>query len=348
MRSLQHTLDVIPDVPALEELLSRPSPAVVAMMRRLPGDILFLGAGGKMGPTLARMARRAADEAGEPRRILAASRFSDGAAEKALQEHGVETIRCDLLDPAQLAQLPDAPNVVHMTGMKFGATGQEGLTWAMNTWLPGLVCQRFSTSRIAAFSTGNVYGLTPLVQGGSVEMDSLRPVGEYAITALGRERIFTHFSVAAQTPVSLLRLNYACELRYGVLVDIARMVYSCQPIPLGMGAFNAIWQGDANAMSLLALEHAATPPWVINIAGPEQVGLRAAAERFGVLLGRPVQFEGEAGADALLSNGQKGHALFGYPVVALDTMMQWIAAWIARGGESLNKSTHFENRKGDF
>ncbi|MCF6285380.1 MAG: NAD-dependent epimerase/dehydratase family protein [Candidatus Hydrogenedentes bacterium] len=338
----------IDSVEALEELLSRPTPALVTMMGRLEGDLIFLGAGGKMGPTMARMARRATEEAGVQRRIIAASRFSTQQLESELQAWGVETIRCDMLDPGQVAMLPKLPNVVYMTGMKFGSTGQEALTWAMNTWLPSLVCEQFSESRIVAFSPGNVYGLTPLSLGGSVETDPLNPVGEYAMSALGRERIFEYFSQADSIPTSILRLNYATEMRYGVLVDVARQVYEGQPIDVSMGSLNAIWQGDANAMSLLALEQARTPAWTINIAGPEQISVRRAAETFGRLMKKDVVYEGEEAPDALLSNGQKGHALWGYPSVCLDQMLCWIAEWVAGGGASLNKPTHFENRAGNF
>ena len=340
--------ETIDSIESLEELLSRPTPALVSMMGRLEGDLIFLGAGGKMGPTMARMARRASEEAGVQRRIIAASRFSNKSAEVELQAWGVETLRCDLLDPGQVATLPQVPNVVYMTGMKFGATGKEALTWAMNTWLPSLICQHYAESRIAAFSTGNVYGLTPLSLGGSAETDPMRPVGEYAVSAMGRERIFEYFSEANGLPTSILRLNYANEMRYGVLVDIARQVYEGVPVNVSMGSLNAIWQGDANAMSLLALEQARTPAWIVNIAGPEQVSVRRAAEIFGRLMNKEVVIEGEEAPDALLSNGQKAHTLWGYPTVSLDRMMGWIADWVASGGASLNKPTHFENRKGDF
>lgn len=338
----------IDSVETLEELLSRPTPAVVTMMKRLEGDLIFLGAGGKMGPTMARMARRATEEAGVQRRILAASRFSNRETELELQSWGIETVRCDLLDRGQVAALPQVPNVVYMTGMKFGATGQEAMTWAMNTWLPSLICEHYADSRIAAFSTGNVYGLTPLSLGGSVESDPLHPVGEYATSAMGRERIFEYFSQARHIPTSILRLNYATEMRYGVLVDVARQVFEGQSVDVSMGSLNAIWQGDANAMSLLALEQTRTPAWTINIAGPEQISVRRVAETFGRLMDKPVIIEGEEAPDALLSNGQLGHALWGYPTVSLDQMLHWIADWVTAGGASLNKPTHFENRKGDF
>ncbi len=345
MQDFPSTID---SVETLEELLSRPTPAVVDMMTRLDGDILFLGAGGKMGPTMARMAKRATDEAGVSRRILAASRYSNPEAEASIQAQGIETLRCDLLDPAQVAELPKSPNVIYMAGMKFGATGQQALTWAMNTWLPSVVCQHFSESRIAAFSTGNVYGLTPLTQGGSAETDALSPVGEYAMSCMGRERMFEYFAQSLEIPVSILRLNYATEMRYGVLVDIAQQVFDGKTINVEMGTLNAIWQGDANAQSLLALEHAATPAWPINIAGAEQLSVRKVAETFAEVMKVSVSFEGEEAPNALLSNAQKSQALFGLPTVSTEQMLQWIAQWVMTGGASLNKPTHFENRKGDF
>src|SRR5690606_7690688 len=229
---------------------------------------LILGVAGKMGPTLARMARRAADQAGGKRSVIGVARFSDPAQRQALEGWGIETIKADLLDPQQLQKLPEAPNVIFMAGMKFGSTGQEALTWAMNTFLPGMVAQRYAASRIVAFSTGNVYGLTPLSGGGSRETDPLDPMGDYAMSCVGRERIFEHFSRAARIPTAIIRLNYATELRYGVLVDLAQKIWSDQPIDLSMGNMNVIWQGDANAMALAALAHAGSPPYVLNVAGP--------------------------------------------------------------------------------
>jgi nucleoside-diphosphate-sugar epimerase len=235
-----------------------------------------------------------------------------------------------------------------MTGMKFGSTGQEARTWAMNCWLPGLVCDRFRRSRIVAFSTGNVYGLTPATRGGSVETDPLAPAGDYAMSCVGRERIFEHFSRTFQIPIVLLRLNYAVEMRYGVLVDLAQRVWAGQPVGLSMGSFNAVWQADANAAALAALAHTASPPRVLNLAGPELLSVRRVAEAFGLLFGKPVVFEGEESADALLSNGQLGHRLFGYPRVGAGQMIHWIADWVRRGGETLGKPTHFEVRDGKF
>src|SRR5262245_46037924 len=245
-------VDSIRDVEHLEDLLSEPTPGVIDTLGRLEGDLLILGVSGKMGPTLARMARRASDAAGVRRRVIGAARFSAGAAESQLRAHGVETVRCDLLDPDQIDRLPDAANVLVMLGMKFGSTGQESLTWAVNTFLPGPICRRFRRSRIVAFSTGNVYGLTPVHLGGSLETDALAPQGEYALSCLGRERIYEHFSRTLGIPTALLRLNYATEMRYGVLVDVALRVQAGEEIDLAMGHLNAVWQADANAMALQA------------------------------------------------------------------------------------------------
>ncbi len=338
----------IDDVEQLDDLLSEPSEAAIDAMGRLDGDVVVLGVGGKMGPTLARMARRASDRAGVRRRVIGVARFSDAALPERLRGWGVEPVRADLLDPAQLDRLPDAPNVVFMTGMKFGSAGQEARTWAMNVWLPGLVCRRFRHSRVVAFSTGNVYGLSPLARGGSREDDPLAPAGEYAMSCVGRERMLEHFSRSDGIATAILRLNYATEMRYGVLVDLARQVAAGRPVPLAMGHLNAIWQADANAMALAAFDHLASPPRVINLAGPELLSVRRVAEEFGRRLGRPVVFDGSESADALLSNGQLGHRLFGYPRVPAGQMISWVADWVARGGASLDRPTHFEVRDGKF
>ena len=338
----------IRDVDHLEELLSDPSPAAIDAMRRVEGDILILGVAGKMGPTLARMARRALDAAGLPGRVIGVSRFSSPAPQRALEQHGVETIRCDLLDEEALARLPDAANVIFMAGRKFGSTGDESLTWAMNTHLPALVCRRYRTSRIAAFSTGNIYGLTSSGRGGSREDEVPAPVGEYAMSCLGRERMFEYFSRAHQTPVAILRLNYATEMRYGVLVDLARRVRQGEPIDVTMGYFNVIWQADANAMALAALAHASSPPFIVNVAGPEELGVRAACTELARLLGVEVSFTGQEARDALLSNGSRGWERLGAPRVDVSRLLSWTADWTRRGGESLDKPTHFESRSGRF
>lgn len=338
----------IRDVAELEDLLSEPTEATVRSLTQLEGDIVILGVAGKMGPTLARMAKRASDAAGVNRRVIGVSRFSAPAQELQLREWGIETVRCDLLDRKPLAELPEAANVVYMAGMKFGSTGQESLTWAMNSYLPGLVSERYCNSRIAVFSTGNVYGLTPVSQEGSRECDPLNPMGEYAMSCLGRERIFEHFSRTNNIPMAILRLNYATELRYGVLVDIAQRVQAGEAVPLAMGYLNAIWQGDACDMSLQSLPHASVPPLVVNIAGPELLSVRKVAQEFAERLGRSVRFEGVEASDALLSNAQRAYQLFGHPRVSVAEMTSWIADWVSRRGATLAKPTHFEERAGRF
>jgi uncharacterized protein YbjT (DUF2867 family) len=348
MRVNRQASDLITGVEQLEDLLSEPTPGVVETLGRLEGDLLVLGVAGKMGPTLARMARRASDVAGVRRRIIGVARFTNAAHESALRRHGVETIRADILDQEQLDRLPDAANIVYLVGMKFGSTGQEAMTWAVNCFLPGMVCRRFSRSQLVALSTGNVYGLTPVALGGSRETDALQPVGDYALSCVGRERIFEHFSRTLGIPLALLRLNYANELRYGVLVDLAQRIQAGHPINLAMGHVNAIWQADANAMVLQAFDHLASPPFVLNLAGPELLSVRRICDLLGRLLGREAVLEGVEAAEALLSNGQLGHRLCGYPRVGAEEMIERIADWVQRGGESLGKPTHFEVRDGKF
>lgn len=338
----------IETVEALEERLSRPTPAVIEAMRQIEGDLIVLGASGKMGPSLARMALRASQEAGVRRRVIGVARFSDPQQQAALESHGISTVRADLLDRDQLARLPEAPNVVSMTGMKFGSTGQAPLTWAMNVYMAGLISERYRRSRIVAFSTGNVYPLTPVELGGSREDDEPRPVGEYAMTALGRERMFEHFARSLGFPLAILRLNYAVELRYGVLVDLAERIVRGEPIDLAMGSFNAIWQQDANAAALLALTHASSPSLVLNLAGPETLSVRRIAERLGELLGRQVEFVGQEAPTALLSNSQRIVARFGYPHVGVEQMLHWIADWVGHDRPRHGKPTHFETRDGRF
>lgn len=340
--------DTIQNLEQLEDRLSEPTVEVVQALRKLEGDLVVLGVGGKMGPSLARMARRASEEAGGRRRIIGVARFSSGGLEAALQQQGIETVRCDLLDEAAVQRLPDAPNVLYLAGMKFGATGQEALTWAMNTHLPAIMCRKYARSRIVAFSTGNVYGLAPAARGGSREPDVPAPVGEYAMSCLGRERMFEHFSRAQGTRVALLRLNYACDLRYGVLVDLAQKVLAGAPVDLGMSWFNTIWQGDANAMTLRCFEHVSSPPLVLNLTGPEVLNVRETCERLGKLLGRAPVFTGAESPTALLSDAEQAFGLFGRPQVDAGRLIEWVAAWVRRGGPTLNKPTHFESRDGRF
>jgi nucleoside-diphosphate-sugar epimerase len=341
--------DSIRDVNHLEDLLSEPRDYVVDAVRQLEGDFIVLGAAGKMGPTLSRMLRRALDQAGrKSTRVMAVSRFSAPGSQRPFLDRAIDTIQGDLLNPEHLDALPDAPNVVYMAGMKFGATGGEALTWAMNAFLPGAVCRKFRRSRIAAFSTGNVYGLVPIRGGGSIETDPPNPVGEYAMSCVGRERIFEHFSRELDLPVSIIRLNYSVEMRYGVLRDIGAKVLAGQPIDISMGHANVIWQADANAMSVAALAHAASPPFVLNLSGPETFSVREVAEQFGRLFGREPTFTGAESDTALLNNSALAHRLFGPPPVPLDQVIQWTADWLQRGGATLNKPTHFESRDGRF
>jgi nucleoside-diphosphate-sugar epimerase len=341
-------MQIIHNEPELEERLSRPTEHDIAAMAALDGDLLILGAGGKMGPSLATLARRAADEAGTKKRIIAVARFSDAGAASELRASGIETMTFDLLEPGALAQIPDAPNVIFMAARKFGTCGSEYLTWAMNTYLPGLVAERYRTSRIVAFSSGNVYGLEPVSSDGSTESSPVAPPGEYAQSVLGRERMFEYASSRWQTKAALLRLNYAVDLRYGVLVDIASAVFDGRPIDLRMGMVNVIWQGDANSMCLRSFRHCETPPRVLNITGPEKLSVRELARDFGQRFGKAPVFIGEESASALLSNASNAHALFGRPTVSANQMMDWVAHWISSGGRLLNKPTHFEARDGKY
>lgn len=329
----------------LEDLLSTPRPETVAALAACPGDVVILGAGGKMGPTLAMMAKRAA---GDSRRVIAVSRWSNDGHEKKLNAAGVETIRADLLDRDAVATLPDAPNVIFMVGQKFGTNAAPAMTWAMNTIVPANCAERYQTSRIVAFSTGNVYPLTPVASGGSRETDPLGPVGEYAASCVGRERIFELYAERHQTKIAILRLNYAIDLRYGVLVDIARRVLTGEPISLQMGYLNVIWQGDANARALQCLQLAASPATVLNVTGIEKVRVRWLAERFGARFARVPVFAGEEAPDALLSNATRSVRAFGLPAVDLETMIDWTASWLESGGRTLGKPTNFEERRGRF
>jgi nucleoside-diphosphate-sugar epimerase len=335
-------------VRALDDELSSPTEGVLQFLKSLDGDVLVLGAGGKMGLHLAAMLRRGFDALGRSQRVIAVSRFSSESQEREFVERGVETLRCDLLDPKQLAALPTVPNVYVMVGTKFGTSGQEGRTWATNCFLPGLVCQRFAGSRIAAFSTGNVYGLTDVSRGGSLESDRLQPVGEYAMTAVGRERMYDHFSRTLGIPVTLIRLNYSCELRYGVLVDIAQQVLAGEPVDVSMGFFNVIWQRDACAMSIQSLGLAASPAAPLNLTGPEVLRIRDVAARFGELMKRPVRYAGEEATTALLSHARRAMELYGRPEVSAEAMIDRISKWLLDGGPTLGKPTHFASRSGEF
>ncbi len=333
---------------ALEERLSRPTPELIAVMAEFEGDIMVLGAGGKMGPSLARMARRALDSAGLRTRVMAVARFTDLAARRSLEEFGVETIPCDLYDRDKVNRLPDAPNVIYMAGQKFGTTDAPERTWAANTLLPAIAAERYAGSRIVAFSTGCVYPNASVDGPGSREDDALEPLGEYANSCVGRERILQYFSGRDNTPMVLLRLFYANDLRYGVLVDVAQAVSAGTPIDLATGYANVIWQGDANAFAIRLLAQAAVPPLAINITGPEMVSIRELAARFGELMGKVPTFVGTEAPTALLSDSSRARNLLGVPAVSLEQMIDWTAEWITRGGRTLNKPTHYEARDGRF
>jgi nucleoside-diphosphate-sugar epimerase len=332
----------------LEGLLSEPSDNDVRAMAELEGDLLILGVAGKMGPSLAKRAVRAAKRASLKKRIIGVARFSDPDIRQELDAAGIETISADLLESGSVAKLPDTPNVLYMAARKFGSTGAEYLTWAMNTLLPALVAERFAGSRIVAFSTGNVYPLVPVTQSGATEATQVEPVGEYAQSALGRERMFEYFSRKNGTPVMLLRLNYAIDLRYGVLLDIGQKVFERRPIDLSMGHVNVIWQGDANSVALRSFKLCQSPPAVLNITGPETVSVRWLARRFGERFGIEPTLQGTESATALLSNAGRCHTLFGYPSVTVEQMIDWVADWIGMGGNTLAKPTHFETRDGRF
>ncbi len=332
----------------LEETLSTPSDADITAMRVVEGDIMVLGAGGKMGPSLARLARRASDSAGSKRRVIAVSRFSESTVKSGLQRSGVETVECDLLDADGISALPFCDNVLYLAGRKFGSTDRPDFTWAINTLVPAFVSRRFASSRIVAFSTGNVYPLVPASSGGSVESDPPQPLGEYAQSCLGRERIFEHFSRENGTRIVLFRLNYAMDLRYGVLVDIARRVYSGDPVPLAVAHFNTIWQGDANSYALRSLALCQSPPLVLNVTGPEIIPVRQAALYFERRFGRKVAFSGGESGGALLSCAAKCYTLLGPPRWTVPHLMEAVAHWIEAGGSNLHKPTHFEVNDGKF
>lgn len=340
--------DRIENVEQLEELLSRPDEGVAETIRQLSGDFLILGVGGKMGPTLARMARRALTEAGKNGRVIGVARFSSPGVRDGLEQAGVETVACDLLNRDELKKLPDAENVVFMAGKKFGSTGGEWDTWAMNAFLPGMTAERFCRSRIVVFSTGNVYPLVSVDSGGAREDGALGPIGEYAQSCLGRERIFEYFSRRNNTPCLFFRLNYAVETRYGILLDIAQKIVNRQPISLAMGYVNLIWQGDANAMALRSLAYCSSPPDVLNVTGRETLSVQSLARQLGERLGEAPILEGTEEPTALLSNSSKAIERFGAPRVRIEKVMDWVADWVRKGGPTLDKPTKFEVRSGKF
>ena len=340
--------DLIPSEEELEERLSRPTAEAVRDMARLTGDLVVLGVGGKMGPTLARMAKRAIDQAGKKHAVLGVARFSDARSRETLEAAGVRTIPCDLLDREQVLRLPDAAAVISAVGQKFGTTGAEAATWATNAYLPGLIAERYRGVPTLAFSTGNVYPLVPVVSGGATEETPPGPIGEYAQSALGRERMFEYCSRRDRTPTTIYRLNYAVELRYGILLEIAQKVWNGTPLDVRMGYVNVIWQGDANAIALRMLFLGESPPRIFNVTGVETLSVRELAGRFGELLGKKPVLEGREADTALLSNASRARSVFGPAQVGVDQVVSWVAHWVKTGGRTLNKPSHFETRDGKF
>ena len=332
----------------LYEQLLKPGEALVEDIRKVDGDILVLGAGGKMGPGLCRLAKQAVEEAGVKNKIIAVSRFSEEGLQKELNEMGVETIAADLLDENALMSLPETLNVIFMAGMKFGTKGRESQTWAMNTYLPGRVAEKYRNSRIVAFSTGNVYPLTGVEAGGAVENTPPSPIGEYAQSCLGRERMFQYFSAKNNTPVFIYRLNYANDVKYGVLIDLAQSIREEKPIDLTMGHVNLIWQNDANEIALRALHHCSSPARIMNITGKETLSIRELANEIGRHLNKQPQFNGTEQSTALLSNADESVKVFGEPRTSTAQMIELISHWIMSGGSTINKPTHFQERQGQF
>lgn len=331
----------------LEETLSRPTPTAVETLRSLDGDVVILGAGGKMGPSLARMAKRALDLSASPNTVHAVSRYANSALRAPLEDVGVHTIACDLLDHSAVRDLPDADAVIFMAGTKFGASTDRSTTWALNSLLPGIVAERYAGVPTVVFSSGNIYPFAVEGQAATEETEP-SPIGEYAWSVLARERIFEHFAATAGTPVLIYRLNYASELRYGVPLDIARKVLDQQPIDLAMGSFNTIWQGDANAIALSCVDLACIPAKVLNVTGPETISVKSLALRFGDLLGRRPILVGTPEPTALLSDCSQACKHFGQPSVSIETLTEWIATWLQDGGPTHDKPTHYQVRDGTF
>ncbi len=332
----------------LNELLTTPSDKLVADIAKIKGDIMILGAGGKMGPTLAILAKNAIIKAGIEKRVIAVSRFSDQIALDLLHSNGVETISCDLLDHDSLEALPEVENVIYMAGRKFGTDGQEYLTWAMNATLPAFVAYKFRKSNIVVFSSGNIYPIVPLSSGGCTEDDKVSPVGEYAMSCLARERAFEYAANQYGTPIFIYRLNFAVDLRYGVLFDCAKKIMDGTPISLSTPCFNFIWQGSANEIAIRGLLHCGVPAVKMNVTGPETVSIKAASIKLGKLLGKDPIFEGSDQGNAYLNNASRAMELFGYPEVSADTLIRWQAEYILDGGRTIDKPTHFEERKGSY
>jgi len=341
---MQGLPDVINTVEELDEMLSRPTPPLIELMKGLDGDVMILGAGGKIGPTMARTAKRAVQAAGVKKEIVAV----DVVELPKLAAEGIKTIRCDMLDLAAVDKLPRVPNIIYMIGRKFGSTGSEHLTWAINVIVAYHAARAFTRSRIVAFSTGCVYPVMHVMTGGPTELTPCNPIGEYAMSCLGRERMFDQFAETAGEKVLQFRLNYAVELRYGVLFDVATKVAAGEPIDLTTGYVNVIWQGDACNEALRCLALAESPARVLNVTGPETICVRRVAERFGRLFGKEPVFAGQENGMGYLSDATEANGLFGNPTVPAGKVIEWIAHWLTIGGENLGKPTHFETQDGNY
>ena len=326
----------------------KPSQELIHDITKIKGDILILGAGGKMGPAMAKLAKEAINESGEDKKVIAVSRFSDESIVSDLNKAGVETIKADLLNQADLDRIPNVSNVIYLAGHKFGTSGNEPYTWIMNTYLPGSVAEKFKDSNIVVFSSGNIYPLSHVGKGGVTEDVPTSPIGEYAQSCLGRERIFQHFSKKNNTPILLFRLNYANDVTYGILLEIAKSVYDGKEIDLRMGNVNVIWQGDANEIAIRSLLHCSVPSKLLNVTGPETISVRWLAEEFGKIFNTAPVFINSENPDALLSNAAECFKLFGYPNVTLMQMIELIGTWVVEGGETIDKPTHFQEREGKF
>ena len=339
----------IPCPPAgVDDFLSEPTAAVSAMLGRMPGDFMVLGAAGKMGLHVCLMLRRALDANHDTRRVIAVSRFSKPESREEFESRGIETLPCDLCDADQLARLPDAPNIIFMAGAKFGTADNPGLLKQMNEDMPAMVAERFAQACITAFSTGCVYSFQAVDSAGASEISETNPIGAYAQSCLGREMAFRKVAQTHGTRVALIRLNYSVEFRYGVPVDLAKKILGGQAIDVTMGHVNLIWQRDAVAHSILAHEHASAAPFIINVTGPGTHRVRDLAARLGVLLESEPVIIGEEADTAWISDAALSHRLFGLPETSLDQMLEWIAAWQSAELPTLNKPTGFEKRDGNF
>ncbi|WP_216334953.1 NAD-dependent epimerase/dehydratase family protein [Sinomicrobium weinanense] len=332
----------------MEASLTRPSGALVDDVKKLEGDVMLLGIGGKMGVSMGKLLVDALAEAGRETKVYGVSRFSKPETQREVEANGVIPMACDLLNDDGLQALPEVKNIIYLAGHKFGTTGNEDFTWAMNTYLPGRVSDKFRNSNIVAFSSGNVLPFVRLNEGGVDEDTVPEPIGEYAQSCLGRERIFQYFSKKNQTPMLIYRLNYAVDFRYGVIMEIAKSVLAGNPIDLRTENVNVIWQGDANEIAIRSLLHCASPAKVLNVTGPETLSTRWVAREFGKRFEKEPVFQYEAEGTALLNNASECHRLFGYPRMTIREIIDITATWLLNGGDQLNKPTHFQERKGQF